>query len=48
MKVSIVSNNQTDYHDYFQMKISCKKDEEELLLSTLNSLKDVNYIKLNT
>ena len=45
--LKITSNNQTDYHNYFQMKISCKKDEEELLISTLTSLNDVNSIKLN-
>lgn len=45
--LKITPNNQTDYHNYFQMKISCYKDEEELLLNILTNLKDVNYIKLN-
>lgn len=45
--LKITPNNQTDYHNYFQMKMSCKKEEEELLLRILNGLKDINYIKLN-
>ena len=33
-------------HEYFQMQISCKKNEEAALRKLLNSLQDVNYIRL--
>ena len=31
---------------YFQLKISCKRDEEETLLKLLNKMPKVNYMKL--
>lgn len=31
---------------YYQMKISCKKDEEELLRKILDKLPKVNYVQL--
>lgn len=43
--LKITPNNQTK--EYYQMKLSCKKSEESLLVSVLNRLKDANYIKLN-
>ena len=44
--LKITPNNQTKYPDYYQMKISLKRDEEELLINVLSKLKDVDYIKL--
>ncbi len=32
--------------EYYQMMISCKKDEEPLLVSLMNKLRGVNYVKL--
>lgn len=32
--------------DYYQMHISCKKDEQSILIELLNKLPDVNYIQL--
>lgn len=52
--LKITPNNQTKsklrngrYVDYYQMKLSCKKEEERLLIETLDELRDANYIKLN-
>lgn len=33
-------------HEYYQMKISCKKEEEATLRGLLKRLPDVNYIQL--
>lgn len=43
--LKITSNNQTDSSSYYQMKISCIKEEENELLVVLSELKDVNYMK---
>ena len=32
---------------YFQMMISCRKDEERILISTLQKMQKVNYAKIN-
>lgn len=31
---------------YYQMKVGCKKQEEHLLIEILNSLDDVNFMKI--
>lgn len=33
-------------HEYYQMQISCKKEEQPILVELLNKLPDVNYIQL--
>lgn len=33
-------------HEYYQMRVSCKKEEEETLRKLLKQLPDVNYIQL--
>lgn len=44
--LKITSNNQTDSSSYYQMKISCIKEEENELLAILSKLEDVNYMKI--
>ena len=34
------------YDVHYHMKISCKKEEEKVLIDLLNSLKDVDYQKI--
>jgi hypothetical protein len=34
------------FHEYYQMMVSCKKEEEETLRKLLKQLPDVNYIQL--
>ena len=34
------------YEVHYHMKISCKKEEEKVLIDLLNSLKDVDYQKI--
>ena len=43
--LKITSNNQTA-PSYYQMKISCIKEEENELLTILSELEDVNYMKI--
>lgn len=45
--LKITPNNQSCFSNgYYQMKVSCKKNEEQALVNVLNSLQDVNYMKL--
>lgn len=44
LKVS--PNNQINKRStYYQMKVSCKKEDEERLVNQLRTLKDVDYVK---
>ena len=45
--LKITSNNQDSFSNgYYQMKVSCKKKEEQALVNVLDGLQDVNYMKL--